>query len=70
MMPLNLAAEGEENLIRRVGGNPEVRKHLADLGFVAGGSVVVVASAAGNIIVRIKDSKVALSKEMAGKIMI
>ena len=53
MMPLTLANVGEENLIHKVGGNPEVKKHLEDLGFVAGGAVTVVASLGGNIIVKV-----------------
>ena len=60
MMPLALANVGEENLILRVGGSPELRKHLEDLGFTPG----------GNIIVKIKESRVAISEEMARKIMI
>ncbi len=70
MMPLTLAAIGEENMIRKVGGNPEVRKHLENLGFVAGGNVTVVASMAGNMIVNVKEARVAISKEMAQKIMV
>ena len=54
MMPLALANPGEENLIRKVGGSPEVKKHLEDLGFVAGGTATVVATLGGNIIVKIK----------------
>ena len=69
-MPLTLAAIGEENMIRKVGGNPEVRKHLENLGFVAGGNVTVVASMAGNMIVNVKEARVAISKEMAQKIMV
>ena len=70
MMPLTLAAIGEQNMIRKVGGNPEVRKHLENLGFVAGGNVTVVASMAGNMIVNVKEARVAISKEMAQKIMV
>ena len=70
MMPLALANVGEEQLIVRVGGDPEVKKHLEDLGFVPGGSATVVASLGGNLIVKIKESRVAISKEMARKIMI
>ena len=54
MMPLTLANMGEENLIHRVGGSPEVKKHLEDLGFVAGGTVTVVAALGGNVIVKVK----------------
>ena len=70
MMPLTLANVGEESIVRKVSGNPEVRKHLEDLGFVAGGAVTVVCSLGGNIIVKVKESRVAISEEMARKIMI
>ena len=70
MMPLALANIGEENLIRKVGGSPELKKHLEDLGFVAGASVTVVSALGGNIIVKVKESRVAISEEMARKIMI
>lgn len=70
MMPLALADMGSENIIRRVGGSPEVRKHLEDLGFVAGGTATVVSSLNGNLIVKIKEARVAISEEMARKIMI
>ena len=70
MMPLTLANVGEENLILRVGGSPEVRKHLEDLGFVAGGTVSDVSSLGGNVIVKVKEARVAISEEMARKIMI
>lgn len=70
MMPLSLADIGEENTIKRIGGNPDVRSHLADLGFVAGGSVTVITTMGGNLIVNVKDSRVAISKEMANKIMV
>lgn len=69
-MPLIFADIGEENIIRRVGGSPEVKKHLEALGFVAGGSVTVVSSMGGNLIVSVKESRVAISREMAGRIMI
>ena len=70
MMPLTLANPGEENLIRKVGGSPEVKKHLEDLGFVAGGTVTVVSSLNGNVIVKVKETRVAISEEMARRIMI
>ena len=70
MMPLTLANVGEEAMIRKVGGSPETKKHLEDLGFVAGGNVTVVSTIAGNLIVNVKESRVAISREMAGKIMI
>ena len=70
MMPLALADKGSENVIRHVGGSPEVRKHLEDLGFVAGGCATVVSALGGNLIVKVKESRVAISEEMARKIMI
>ena len=70
MMPLALANIGEEYMIRRVIGNPEVKKHLEDLGFTAGGSITVVSALGSNIIVKVKESRVAISEEMARKIMI
>jgi len=70
MLPLTLADMGETNIIRRVGGNPEQRKHLEDMGFVVGGYVTVVSGMGGNLIVNIKESRVAISREMAGKIMV
>lgn len=70
MMPLTLASEGEEAMIRRVGGAPEVRQHLADMGFVPGETVTVVSAFGGNVIVQIKESRIAIDKQMAQKIMI
>lgn len=69
-MPLVLANIGEENLIRKVGGSPEMKKHLEDMGFVVGGGVTIVSAIGGNLIVNVKESRVAISREMAGKIMI
>lgn len=69
-MPLTLANTGEENIIKKVGGNPDTRKFLENLGFVAGGTVTVVSEISGNVIVNVKDSRVAVSKEMACKIMV
>ncbi|MBR1703603.1 MAG: ferrous iron transport protein A [Lachnospiraceae bacterium] len=70
MVPLNLATIGEENIIRKIGGSPEVRKHLEDLGFVVGGSATVVSSLGGNVIVRVKESRVAINDDLARRIMI
>ena len=70
MMPLNFAAVGEENVIRKIGGSPETRKHLENLGFVVGGKVKVVQTIGGNLIVNVKESRVAVSKEIAARIMI
>lgn len=69
-MPLTLASIGEDNMIKKVGGTPEVKKHLENLGFVAGGNVTVITTIAGNIIVNVKEARVAISKEMAQKIII
>ena len=70
MMPLILANTGEENTIIKIGGSPEVRAHLENLGFVSGGSVTIISTIGGNLIVNVKDSRVAISKEMASKIMV
>ncbi len=70
MMPLALADKGQENIIRKVGGSPAVRQHLEELGFVAGGAVTVISTMGGNVIVKVKESRVAISEEMARKIMI
>ncbi len=69
-MPLTFANTGEESIIKKVGGSPETRKFLENLGFVAGGSVTVISQTGGNVIVNVKDSRVAVSKEMACKIMV
>ena len=70
MMPLTLASIGEENIIKKVGGSAEVKKHLEDLGFIPGGTVTVISTLGGNIIVNIKESRIAINKEMALKIMV
>lgn len=70
MMPLTFATVGEENMIRKIGGNPQVKAHLENLGFVTGGSVTVIFTMGGNLIVNVKDTRVAISREMAGKIMV
>ena len=69
-MPLTLASVGEENIIKKIGGRPDVKKHLENLGFVVGGRVTVIAMIGGNVIVNVKEARVAISKEMAQKIMI
>ncbi len=69
-MPLRYATIGEENIIKKVGGKPEIKQHLENLGFVVGGAVTVVNEMGGNVIVNVKDSRVAISKEMAQKIMV
>ena len=69
-MPLTLADTGESFVIKRIGGKPEVRKHLENLGFVVGGSVSIITELGGNIIVNVKEARIAVSREMASKIMI
>ncbi|MGN0681825.1 MAG: ferrous iron transport protein A [Candidatus Fimisoma sp.] len=70
MMPLTLAEVGEENIIKKIGGRQEVRSHLENLGFIAGGAVTVINTIGGNVIVNVRESRIAISKEMAQKIMI
>lgn len=70
MMPLSLASPNEENTIKKIGGNPEVKKHLENLGFVVGENVSVISTLNGNVIVKVKETRVAISDEMARKIMI
>ena len=70
MMPLTLAEIGEENIIKKIGGKQEVKAHLENLGFVVGGTVTVINTMSGNVIVNVKESRIAISKEMAQKIMI
>lgn len=70
MMPLTLSKVGEENIIKKIGGKPEVKKHLENLGFVVGGNVSVISEIGGNVIVNVKESRVAVSREMAQKIMV
>ena len=70
MMPLILADAGSENIVRKIGGSAEVKQHLADLGFNVGTPVTVVSAIGGNVIVKVKESRVAISREMAQKIMV
>ena len=70
MMPLIVADMGTPQIIKKIGGNPEVKQHLENLGFVVGGTVTVVNSMAGNLIVNVKESRIAISRDMAQKIMI
>ena len=70
MMPLTLAVVGEENIIKRIGGRKEVKTHLENLGFVAGGTVTVISKIGGNVIVNVKSTRIAISQEMAQNIMI
>ena len=70
MMPLIMADPGEENIVRRVGGSPEMKKHLEGLGFTAGSNVTVMNTIGGNLIVKVRESRIAISREMAAKIMV
>ncbi|MDD7148208.1 MAG: FeoA family protein [Lachnospiraceae bacterium] len=70
MMPLTMMSTGETNTIKRVGGKEDTRRFLENLGFVAGGAVTVVSETGGNLIVNVKDSRVAVGKDMANKIMV
>ena len=70
MMPLTLASVGEKNYIKKITGKDEVRQHLATLGFVVGESVTIVSTLSGNLILNIKDTRVALDKNMASRIMV
>ena len=69
-MPLTLAGVGETNTIRRVGGSEETRRFLENLGFLSGAQITVLSAIGGNVIVNIRDSRVALNREMARCIMI
>ncbi len=70
MIPLTVSATGENHIIKKVGGSPEVRQHLADLGLTVGGNVMIIAELGGNLILNVKDSRIAISKETALKIMV
>ena len=70
MMPLTLMSPGEDAIIQRIGGKPEVRQHLENLGFVVGGNVSVINTIGGHLIVTVKEARVAISREMAQKIMV
>ena len=69
-MPLSLAEAGVPQIVKKVGGTPEVKKHLENLGFVAGGEVCVITTLDGNVIVKVKESRVAVSDELARKILV
>ena len=70
MIPLNFAEAGKDFLIKKIGGSPEVKKHLENLGFSVGGNISVINTVGGNVIVKVKESRVALDSKMANKIMI
>lgn len=69
-MPLTMAKSGEVNQIKKVGGKEETRRFLESLGFVTGGEVTVISTISGNVIVNVKESRVAISREMANKILV
>ena len=69
-MPLSMVSAGEENVIKKVGGKEDTRRFLENLGFVAGGTVTVISEFDGNMIVNLKDSRVAIGKDMANRIII
>lgn len=70
MMPLALADAGEEQIIRKISGSPDVKKHLEDLGFVVGGTCTIITSMKGNVIIKVKESRIAISEELTRKIMV
>ena len=70
MMPLVYAQTGEPQIIRKIGGSPEVKKHLENLGFVVGGEASIISSLGENLIVKVKESRIAVSEELARKIMV
>ena len=70
MMPLSMSGAGEAQIIKKIGGSPEVKKHLENLGFVVGTEVTVISEIAGNMIVNVKGARVAIGKDMANKIMV
>ena len=70
MMPLTMAPAGQASKIQRVGGNDETKRFLANLGFVVGSEVTVISAIGGNVIVNIKDSRVAINQDMARHIMV
>uniref|UniRef100_I5ARZ3 Fe2+ transport system protein A n=1 Tax=Eubacterium cellulosolvens (strain ATCC 43171 / JCM 9499 / 6) TaxID=633697 RepID=I5ARZ3_EUBC6 len=70
MLPLNMADVGQTLVIKKIGGTVEVKKHLEDLGFYVGGDVCIVSSLGGNLILKVKEARVALSEQLAQKIMV
>lgn len=70
MIPLSVLGTGNEGIIKRIAGKSEVRKHLENLGFIVGDTVTVISEQNGNIIVKVKESRIAISKEMAMKIYV
>lgn len=70
MIPLSVIGDGNDGIIRKIGGKPEVKKHLENLGFIVGDNVTVITEQNGNIIVKVKETRVAISREMASKIYV
>jgi ferrous iron transport protein A len=70
MLPLPVAVPGEENIIKKIGGSPDVKKHLEDLGFTVGGAVTVISTLGGNVIVKVKESRIAVNEDLARRIMV
>lgn len=70
MIPLSVLGNGNEGVIKRIAGKPEVKKHLENLGFIVGDTVSVITEQNGNIIVKVKEARIAVSREMAGKIFV
>jgi len=68
--PLIYGDPGEESIIKKIGGNPEVKRHLENLGFTTGGSVTLISLVGGNVIVKVKEARIALDEELARKVMI
>ncbi|MCF0259772.1 MAG: ferrous iron transport protein A [Erysipelotrichaceae bacterium] len=70
MIPLIFAQTGQVNSVKKIGGSPEIKRHLKNLGFTVGGPITVITSLSGNIIVNVKETRVAISRDMAQKIMV
>ena len=70
MIPLSVLNDGEQGVIKKIGGKPDVKRHLADIGFTIGDTVSVITEQNGNIIVKVKETRIAVSKEMAMKIFV
>lgn len=70
MMPLIYANPGEESIIKKINGNPDVKRHLENLGFTTGGRVTLVSSVGGNLIVKVKEARIALDGELAKRVMV
>ncbi|MCR4564434.1 MAG: ferrous iron transport protein A [Clostridiales bacterium] len=70
MIPLSVIGDGNDGIIKKIGGKPEVKKHLENLGFIVGDNVTVITEQNGNIIVKVKETRVAISREMASKIYV